>query len=79
MTMRDGAVGLLLRRNCLAVQQRIQALDDAGFRERARGAVEEFSRHRLDEGRWQAFARGLSYVSAPLDDPAAWSVERLSP
>src|SRR5215204_5829466 len=47
-------------------------LDDAGFRERARGAVEEFSRHRLDEGRWQAFARGLSYVSAPLDDPAAF-------
>ena len=47
-------------------------LDDAGFRERARGAVEEFSRHRLDEGRWQAFAQGLSYVSAPLDDPAAF-------
>ena len=47
-------------------------LDDAGFRERARGAVEEFSRHRLDEGRWQAFARGLSYVSAPLDDPDAF-------
>jgi len=47
-------------------------LDDAGSRERARGAVEEFSRHRLDEGRWQAFARGLSYVSAPLDDPAAF-------
>ena len=43
-------------------------LDDAGFRERARGAVEGFSRHRPDEGRWQAFARGLSYVSAPLDD-----------
>ena len=32
-------------------------LDDADFRERARGAVEEFSRHRLDDGRWQAFAR----------------------
>jgi glucose-6-phosphate 1-dehydrogenase len=47
-------------------------LDDAGFRERAREAVEEFSRHRLDGGRWQAFARGLSYVSAPLDDPAAF-------
>jgi glucose-6-phosphate 1-dehydrogenase len=47
-------------------------LDDAGFRERARSAVEEFSRHRLDEGRWQAFARGLSYTSAPLDDPAAF-------
>ena len=51
-------------------------LDDAGFRERARGAVEEFSRHRLDEGRWHAFARGLSYVPAPLDDPDAFSVLR---
>src|SRR5512133_560461 len=47
-------------------------LDDGGFRERARGAVEEFSRHRLDEGRWQAFAQGLSYVSAPLDDAGAF-------
>jgi glucose-6-phosphate 1-dehydrogenase len=47
-------------------------LDDAGFRQRARGAVEEFSRHRLDEGRWQAFAQGLFYVPAPLDDPAAF-------
>jgi glucose-6-phosphate 1-dehydrogenase len=47
-------------------------LDDAGFRERAREAVEAFSRHRLDEGRWQAFAQWLSYVSAPLDDPDAF-------
>ena len=47
-------------------------LDDADFRERAREGVDEFSRHRLDEERWQAFARGLSYVSAPLDDPAAF-------
>jgi glucose-6-phosphate 1-dehydrogenase len=47
-------------------------LDDAAFRERARAGVDEFSRHRLDEGRWQAFARGLSYVSAPLDDPDAF-------
>ena len=31
-------------------------LDDASFREHARGAVEAFSRHRLDEGYWQAFA-----------------------
>src|SRR3954454_15983061 len=38
-------------------------LDDAAFAERARSGVEEFSRHRLDESRWQAFARGLSYVS----------------
>jgi glucose-6-phosphate 1-dehydrogenase len=27
-------------------------LDEADFRERARGGVEEFSRHRLDDGRW---------------------------
>ncbi len=44
-------------------------LDDAGFREHARGAVEDFARHRLDEGRWQAFAQTLFYVHAPLDVP----------
>ena len=47
-------------------------LDDADFRERVRGGVAEFSRRRLDPGRWQTFARQLSYVSAPLDDPAAF-------
>jgi glucose-6-phosphate 1-dehydrogenase len=47
-------------------------LDDADFRERARTGVEEFSRHRLDEGRWRAFAHSLSYVSAPLDEPDAF-------
>ena len=47
-------------------------LDDAAFRERARGAVDQFSRHRLDEKRWQSFAQGLSYVSAPLDDAGAF-------
>jgi glucose-6-phosphate 1-dehydrogenase len=51
-------------------------LADKDFRERARGGVEEFSRHRLDEGRWQAFARELSYVSAPLDDPDAFGALR---
>ena len=51
-------------------------LDDEGLRERARGAVDEFSRHRLDDRRWQAFARGLSYVSAPLDDPDAFGALR---
>jgi glucose-6-phosphate 1-dehydrogenase len=51
-------------------------LDDADFRERARGGVEEFSRHRLDDGRWQAFARALFYVSAPLDDPEAFGALR---
>jgi glucose-6-phosphate 1-dehydrogenase len=47
-------------------------LVDAEFREHARGGVEEHSRHRLDEARWEAFAGRLSYVSAPLDDPPAF-------
>jgi glucose-6-phosphate 1-dehydrogenase len=51
-------------------------LDDADFRERARGGVEEFSRHRLDDRRWQGFVRALSYVSAPLDDPEAFGALR---
>src|SRR5687768_95743 len=50
--------------------------DDEGFRERARASIEESSRHRLDEGRWRAFARALSYVSAPLDDPNAFGALR---
>ena len=62
----------LLPTRCAIVGSGGSRLDDEGFRERARGAVEEFSRHRLDEGRWQAFAEGLSYVSAPLDDPEAF-------
>src|SRR5689334_235832 len=45
-------------------------LDDAAFRLRARGGVEDFARHRLDEGRWEEFAQALRYVPARLDDPA---------
>jgi glucose-6-phosphate 1-dehydrogenase len=51
-------------------------LDDADFRERARLGVEEFARHRIDDGRWEAFARALSYVRAPLDDAAAFGALR---
>jgi glucose-6-phosphate 1-dehydrogenase len=51
-------------------------LDDADFRKRARGGIEQFSRHRLDDGRWQAFARALSYVSAALDDAHAFGALR---
>ena len=47
-------------------------LDDAAFRERARTGVDEFARHRPDNVRWEAFADGLSYTSAPLDDPDAF-------
>jgi glucose-6-phosphate 1-dehydrogenase len=55
-------------------------LGDDGFRERARTGIEAFSRHRLDVDRWEAFARSLSYVQAPLDDPAAFAAlgERLA-
>jgi len=47
-------------------------LDDAGFRERARAAVKEFSRNRLVEERWQPLARALTYVHAPLDAPGSF-------
>jgi glucose-6-phosphate 1-dehydrogenase len=51
-------------------------LNDTDFRDRARGGVEQFSRHRLDDGRWQAFAQALCYVPAPLDDPDAFGALR---
>jgi len=55
-------------------------LGDDGFRERARTGIEAFARHRLDAARWQAFARSLAYVQAPLDDPVAFGAlgERLA-
>ena len=62
----------LLPERCAIVGSGGSRLDDAAFHERARGAIEELSRHRLDEGRWRAFASRLSYVSAPLDDPGAF-------
>jgi glucose-6-phosphate 1-dehydrogenase len=70
-----GCEGLLPERYAI-VGSGGSRLDDAAFRERARGGVEEFSRHRLDDGRWQVFARALSYVSAPLDDPDAFGALR---
>jgi glucose-6-phosphate 1-dehydrogenase len=51
-------------------------LDDAGFRAHAREGIEEFSRHRPDEARWQEFAEGLFYVPARLDDPDAFDTLR---
>jgi glucose-6-phosphate 1-dehydrogenase len=70
-----GYEGLLPER-CAIIGSGASRLDEADFRERARGGIEEFSRHRLDDGRWQAFARALSYVSAPLDDPNAFGALR---
>jgi glucose-6-phosphate 1-dehydrogenase len=62
----------LLPERCAIVGTGASRIDDTAFRERAIGGVEEFARHRLDEGRWDAFARRLAYVSAPLDDPDAF-------
>jgi glucose-6-phosphate 1-dehydrogenase len=66
----------LMPERCAIVGSGGSRIDDADFHTRARGAIAELSRHRLDEGRWQAFAKGLSYVSAPLDDPDAFSALR---
>jgi glucose-6-phosphate 1-dehydrogenase len=66
----------LLPERCGIVGSGGSQIGDAGFRERARAGVEKHSRHRLDEGRWQAFERTLSYVSAPLDDPDAFGALR---
>jgi glucose-6-phosphate 1-dehydrogenase len=55
-------------------------LDDEAFRQRARDGIEQFSRHRLEEARWERFSQALHYVCAPLDDPEAFRIlgERLS-
>jgi glucose-6-phosphate 1-dehydrogenase len=66
----------LLPERCAIVGSGGSHVGDAGFHEHARAGVERFARHRLDERRWEAFARGLSYVSAPLDDPDAFGVLR---
>jgi glucose-6-phosphate 1-dehydrogenase len=66
----------LLPGRCAIVGSGGRRLDDPDFRDRVRGAIEQFSRHRLDESRWQAFARALSYVSAPLDDADAFGTLR---
>jgi glucose-6-phosphate 1-dehydrogenase len=62
----------LLPDRCAIVGSGGSPLDDEAFRRRAREGIEEFARHRLDDGRWQAFASALTYVSAPLDDAAAF-------
>jgi glucose-6-phosphate 1-dehydrogenase len=67
---------VLLPERCAIVGSGGSRLDEADFRERARGGVDQFSRHRLDDGRWQAFAQDLSYLSAPLDDPVVFAALR---
>ena len=66
----------LLPERCAIVGSGGSRLGDDAFHERMRAAIEERSRHRLDDRRWQAFAHGISYVSAPLDDPDAFGALR---
>ncbi len=40
----------------------LDTLDDDGFRALARGAADDFARHRFDEEQWSDFARRLTYV-----------------
>jgi glucose-6-phosphate 1-dehydrogenase len=47
--------------------------DDDGFRARARQAVAEFSRRRIDEAHWQRLARSLFYVSGVFDEPEGFA------
>ena len=42
--------------------------DDDTFRKHARGAVEEFSRRELDEGKWKAFEELLHYVPGAFEE-----------
>ena len=54
--------------------------DDDTFRKHARGAVEEFSRRELDEGKWKTFAELLHYVPGSFDEKDSFQelVQRLA-
>lgn len=47
--------------------------DDHGFRARARQAVAEFSRRRVDEGLWERLARSMFYVSGGFGEPEGFA------
>jgi glucose-6-phosphate 1-dehydrogenase len=51
---------------CRIIGVSLDALDADGFRQVARGALEEFGSRTLDDADWQAFSTGLDYV--PLAD-----------
>lgn len=57
----------LLPERCAIVGYARSGWDTEAFRDRAREAVEEFSRTPLDPGFWKSFAESISYVSGPFD------------
>ncbi len=74
-----GARGLLPNRFAVVGYARSEMTDDE-YREQARASLEQFSRTRIDESYWTAFADSLHYVSGGFDDPEAYRAlgERLA-
>jgi glucose-6-phosphate 1-dehydrogenase len=54
---------------CRIVGVSLEDIDAEAFRRHARGALDEFSAHKIDEAQWRAFAEGLDYV--PLNSGPA--------
>jgi len=48
---------------CRIVGTSLDDIDDDGFRQFARGALDEFARHGVTDQEWEDFARNLSFVS----------------
>jgi len=74
-----GARGLLPNRFAVVGYARSEMTDDE-YREQARASLERFSRTRIDESYWTAFADSLHYVSGGFDDQDGFRAlgERLS-
>jgi glucose-6-phosphate 1-dehydrogenase len=74
-----GARGLLPNRFAVVGYARSEMSDDE-YREQARASLERFSRTRIDESYWTAFADSLHYQSGGFDDQDAFRAlgERLS-
>ncbi|HJR18291.1 MAG TPA: glucose-6-phosphate dehydrogenase [Actinomycetota bacterium] len=64
--------GLLPERYAIVGYARSELSEDE-FRDRARSAIEEFSRTNLDESIWEEFAADLHYVSGEFDEPHCFS------
>ena len=61
--------GLLPARFAIVGSGRTEMSDDA-FAESARKAVETFGKRAPDNETWSEFAKGLSYLVGPIDDPS---------
>src|SRR5438067_1896634 len=48
-------------------------MTDEAYREFAKDGITRFSRRRIDDGAWSAFAGALFFVNAAIDDPRAFA------